>query len=100
MGSVRWWWAAVAVPLCVMCGCRVGSSAGAAVANPIDNGAIPANSIAGTVTFKGSPLAGATVTLFMTNDNTLVETATSDANGNYSFSGVSATGDVADAQEF
>ena len=95
MGSVRWWWAAVAVPLCVMCGCRVGSSAGAAVANPIDNGAIPANSIAGTVTFKGSPLAGATVTLSMTNDNTLVETAMTDANGNYSFSGVSATGDVA-----
>ncbi|HEY1500980.1 MAG TPA: DUF1566 domain-containing protein [Acidobacteriaceae bacterium] len=96
MGSVRWLWAAVAVlPLCAMGGCKVGSSAGAAVASPVDNGAIADNSIAGTVTFRGSPLAGATVTLFMANNNTVAQTATTDASGNYSFSGVSATGDVA-----
>ncbi|HEX4311021.1 MAG TPA: DUF1566 domain-containing protein [Acidobacteriaceae bacterium] len=96
MGSVRWLWLAVAVmALCAICGCKVGSSAGAAVASPVDNGAIADNSVAGTVTIRGTPVAGATVTLFMTNNNTIAQTATTDANGNYSFSGLSATGDVA-----
>jgi hypothetical protein len=46
------------------------------------------------VTFKGSPLAGATVTLFDANNNAVAQTATTDANGNYSFTGVADTGDV------
>jgi hypothetical protein len=97
MGSLRGIVAVVAVAASsLVSGCSVGSSgASAAASDPVDNGAIPDNSVMGTVTLKGSPLAGATVTLFMANDNTIVQTATTDANGHYSFSGISATGDVA-----
>ena len=52
------------------------------------------NTISGTVQFKGAPLAGATVTLWLTNTNTIEQTATTGANGTYSFSGLSAWGNV------
>jgi len=91
-GSVRWILAVVAVlALCVMCGCKVGASAGS---DGSGNGAIPANSIAGTVTFEGNPLAGVTMTLLMTSDNATAQVATTDADGHYSFTGIAATGDV------
>ena len=54
----------------------------------------PTVSISGTVTYKGAPLAGATVTNFLTNSNVVFKTASSDANGNYSFSGMSTGGNV------
>lgn len=54
----------------------------------------PTVSISGTVTYKGMPLANATVTNFLTNSNVVFKTAVSDANGNYSFSGMSTGGDV------
>jgi hypothetical protein len=54
----------------------------------------PTDTISGAVTFKGAPLAGVTVTLWMTNDNSIHGTATTDSNGAYSFTGISATGDV------
>ena len=54
----------------------------------------PTDSVSGTVTFKGAPLAGATVTAFITNSNAIYQTATTDANGNYSFTGISTTGNV------
>jgi hypothetical protein len=54
----------------------------------------PTVSISGTVTYKGAPLAGATVTNFLTNSNVVFQTASSDANGNYSFSGMSTGGNV------
>ena len=93
--AVRWSLAVAAVVvLLVVCGCKVGSSAGDPASTPVDNGAIPKNTISGTVTFKGSPLAGVTVTLFDTNDNAVAQTTTTDANGDYSFTGVADTGDV------
>lgn len=52
------------------------------------------DSVSGTVTFKGTPLAGASVTLWITNTNSIVQTATTDSNGNYSFSGLLASGNV------
>jgi hypothetical protein len=55
---------------------------------------LPTNNISGTVTFKGAPLVGATVTDFLTNNSVVFATTTTDANGNYSFSGMSATGNV------
>ena len=82
------------VIICVICGCKVGSSAGGAVASQADNGAVPDNSITGTVTFNGSPLAGAKVTLFNANYNVVTGTATTDASGNYSFTALPATGNV------
>lgn len=52
------------------------------------------DSISGTVTFKGAPLAGATVTNFLTNSNIVFQTTTTDANGKYTFTGMSVTGNV------
>ncbi len=52
------------------------------------------DSVSGTVMFKGAPLAGVTVTLWLTNTNTIVQTATTDASGNYTFSGLQAWGNV------
>jgi hypothetical protein len=54
----------------------------------------PTDSVSGTVTFKGSPLPGATVTAWIPNTNSIYQTATTDASGNYSFSGLQTTGDV------
>jgi len=94
-GTMRWGMAGLVVLMvCAMCGCKVGSSAGDPVAEQTDNGAIPDNSITGTVTFQGSPVTGATVTLFLANSNVVAQTATTDASGNYSFTGISATGNV------
>lgn len=52
----------------------------------------PTNTFSGTVQFKGNPLAGVTMTLWLTNTNTVEGTTTTDASGNYSFSGLSASG--------
>ena len=45
----------------------------------------PTNTFAGTVTYGGAPLAGATVIAFNTNTNSTFATTTTDANGRYSF---------------
>jgi len=52
------------------------------------------DSISGTVMFNGAPLVGATVTDFMTNTSTVSKTTVTDANGHYTFSGMSVTGNV------
>jgi len=79
------------VALAVLTGCN-------GVSNGPNGGTNPPpptpDSISGTVTFNGAPLAGATVTDFMTNTNTVFKTATTDANGRYSFTGMSVTGNV------
>jgi Protein of unknown function (DUF1566) len=68
------------------------------ISNGPNGGSNPAppvpDSISGTVTFKGAPVAGATVTDFLTNNNIVFKVATTDANGNYSFTGMSTTGSV------
>ena len=43
------------------------------------------NTFAGSVSYLGAPLAGATVIAFNTNTNQVVATATTDANGHYAF---------------
>jgi hypothetical protein len=75
-----------------LAGCNGGSSHNPGMTDP----ATPpsTDSVSGTVTYKGAPLTGATVTLWITNSNAVVSTATTDANGNYSFSGLSTSGDV------
>ena len=45
----------------------------------------PTNTFAGSVSYRGAPLPGATVIAFNTNTNQVVATATTDANGHYSF---------------
>jgi hypothetical protein len=60
----------------------------------------PTDTLSGTVTFKGAPLAGATVTAFITNNNAVFQTTTTDANGNYSISGLQTSGNVAADYQF
>ncbi len=64
-----------------------GGSNGSGLTNPGDPP--PTDSISGTVTFNGAPLAGAKVTSFLTNTNTVFKTATTDASGNYTIAGMS-----------
>jgi Protein of unknown function (DUF1566)/Carboxypeptidase regulatory-like domain len=48
----------------------------------------PSTAFSGTVTFKGAPLAGATVVAFNTNTNSTFATTTTDASGHYRFAGL------------
>lgn len=52
------------------------------------------DSISGTVSYNGAPLAGVQITLWITNNNRIVATATTDSQGAYSFSGLSTSGDA------
>jgi len=54
----------------------------------------PTASVSGTVTFNEAPLAGATVYAFLTNNNIVTQTTTTDANGNYTFTGLPAYSNV------
>lgn len=73
----------------------IGSCGGASNGNDTNPGQPPPTvSISGTVTYKDAPQAGATVTNFLTNSNVVFKTAITDANGNYSFGGMSTGGDV------
>jgi hypothetical protein len=54
----------------------------------------PNDSISGTVRFKGSPLAGVSVSLFDTNTHSLSQMTVTDSNGRYNFLGIKTTGDV------
>jgi hypothetical protein len=79
--------------LCLLSACSGGNDSHTPVNN--NPGQPPSsNTISGTVLFKDAPLAGATVTLWQTNTNTIDQTATTGANGAYSFSGLSASGNV------
>jgi len=76
----------------VMTGCGGVSNGGGGNNNP---GSPPATvSISGAVAYKSAPLTGTTVTNFLTNSNMVFGSATTDANGNYSFGGMSTSGDV------
>ncbi|MGB8579455.1 MAG: hypothetical protein WCD47_01425 [Candidatus Sulfotelmatobacter sp.] len=50
--------------------------------------------MSGTVRFKGSPLAGVSVSIFDTNTHSLYQMTTTDSNGRYNFLGIKTTGDV------
>jgi len=52
----------------------------------------PTDTVSGKVQLNGAPLAGVTVTEWLTNNNTVVATTTTDSNGAYSFSGLSTSG--------
>jgi hypothetical protein len=53
------------------------------------------NAVSGTASYEGAPLAGATITVWNTNTNAVVATATTDAAGHYSVAGLVATANVA-----
>ncbi len=48
----------------------------------------PTNTFSGNVILNGAPLSGVTIVAFDTNNNRLFGTTTTDAQGNYSFSGL------------
>lgn len=48
----------------------------------------PTNTFSGNVTLNGAPLSGVTIVAFDTNNNRVFGTATTDGQGNYSFSGL------------
>lgn len=54
----------------------------------------PTDSVAGTVTYKGRPMAGVEITEWLTNSNVVLATTTTDAEGNYSFTGIATQGNV------
>jgi len=54
----------------------------------------PANTVSGTVTFKGNPLPGATVTVFVKNNDIVYQTTKTDADGNYKFSAIQTSSDA------
>jgi hypothetical protein len=62
----------------------------------------PTDTFSGTVTFKGAPLVGATITAWNTNSNpsTVFGTTTTDASGNYSFSGLQTSGNAVAVYQF
>jgi len=94
VGPNRWWLAIAALGLLSACG---GGSSGA---DPADPAPLPTDSVSGTVTFKGNPLAGASVTAFITNSDSIYKTTITNANGNYSFSGMQTSGNVPGDYQF
>ncbi len=82
----------------LLCGCSGASQHNPGNTDPAQP--TPTDTVSGTVLFKGAGLAGATVVAIMTNTSSIYQTTTTDANGNYSFTGISATGDVPGNYDF
>ena len=83
----------VAVALIAACG---GSGGGGGNSTPADFGGPVPNTFSGTVLYKGVPLAGVTVTALNNNSNpsTVFGVTTTDANGTYTFKGLSTGGNA------
>jgi len=71
--------------LALLCACGGGGTGGG---NTVPYQPQPTTTVSGTVTLNGNPVSGATVSLFLTNENTLVQTATTGADGAYSLTGI------------
>ena len=78
--------------LLVLAGCGGTSRNNPGITDPATPA--PTESISGTVTYKGAPLAGVTMTLWITNSNAVVATTTTGSDGSYNFTGISTTGNV------
>jgi Protein of unknown function (DUF1566)/Carboxypeptidase regulatory-like domain len=94
MGHIRLLLAILGLGTLMACG------GGSSAPDPPAASPQPTDSVSGTVTFKGTPVAGATVTAFLTNANSIAQITTTDASGNYHFSGLQATGDVPGEYQF
>jgi len=79
----------VAALTAVACG---GGSGGNGQTDPVTSP--PTNTVSGTVTFADAPVQGATVIAFETNTNSVAQSATTDANGNYEITGLMASGET------
>lgn len=95
MRQLRFFLVMIYVGLLSSCGGSANSSGGNSNVDPL-----PTDSVSGTITFKGAPLPGAKVTAFLTNSNVIYQTTTTDANGNYSFTGLQTSGNVPGEYQF
>lgn len=95
MARLHWFF--LTLPLAVLTACGGASSSGSGDNSGSNGGGgngLPTDSVSGTVKFKGVPLAGTTVTNFLTNNNFVYQLATTNSNGNYSFTGLETGWDV------
>ncbi len=81
----------LAVALLGVAGCGTTTS-NSGPTNPVPP--LPTDTVSGTVIYNGAPLAGATVTEWSTNTNAVLGTTTTDASGNYRFSGIGTSGNA------
>lgn len=77
-------WLVMGMSILVMNGC--GGGGGGGETHP--DVPYPTTSVSGTITYNNVPLPGVTVVAYDTNGNDVAGTAITDANGNYSFSGL------------
>jgi Protein of unknown function (DUF1566)/Carboxypeptidase regulatory-like domain len=89
MARLKFFLLTIALGLLTACGGSTSGGGGNFSSDPP-----PTDSVSGTVTFKGAPLSGVTVTAFLTNSNVIHAVMTTDANGNYSFTGLQTSGNV------
>jgi len=79
---------------CFVLGCALlisacgGGGSDSAGGGPSNAQGPPTTTFSGTVTLNGAPMAGATVIAFDTNSNSTYATTTTDASGNYRFTGL------------
>ena len=95
MRQLRLFFILICAGLLSSCGAGANGGGGSSTVGPL-----PTDSVSGTVTFKGAPLPGAKVTAFLTNSNVIYQTTTTDANGNYSFTGLRTWGNVPSEYQF
>ena len=91
-------WLFMIVGLGVLCIASCGSNGGGG--GNTDTGPPATASLSGTVTYKGLPLSGATVYAWETNTNAVVQSSITDANGNYTITGLGDTADVPEEYQF
>lgn len=91
-------WLLILVGLGLLSGC--GSNGGDPGGNTDPDPGPRVASVSGSITFKGIPLSGATVTAYVTNTNSIAQTVTADASGNYTFSSLQAGGNVPTEYQF
>jgi len=84
--------------LTVLSACGGGSTGSNGNTNPAQPP--PTDTVSGTVLYKGAPLAGATVTELLANTSTVIATVATNASGNYSFSGLTTSGDAISTYQF
>ncbi len=78
------------VGFCLLCSCGGGGSSGGGQTSSTNGGPVP-NTLSGTVSLNGAPLAGVSVTAINTNvsQGAIFGITSTDANGNYSFGNIS-----------
>jgi hypothetical protein len=86
--------------LCALLATVVSSCGGSSGGETDPGQGPPTTTFSGQVTFDGAPLAGVTIVAFDTNNNRVFGSTTTDAQGNYSFSGLNTGCDEGCEQDY